>query len=134
MDIGKFFEYMKKHAPQFNEENFWSDLTNIAKVVSYKLINSRKVSRSFKEGKASPENHFEIYGLDVIMDDQCNLALTEANTQPGLDFTDPVMPNGIFNPEIVRANDITAGIVNDTITLLGLDEGQELYSPFIDLF
>jgi hypothetical protein len=68
------------------------------------------------------------------MDEHCNIALTEANTQPGLDFTDPVMPNGIFNPEIVRANDITAGIVNDTVTILGLDEGRPLFAPFIDLF
>jgi len=131
--VAKFFEHMNKHAPNFNEEKFWDDLTNIAKVVSYKLTSSRKVSKSFKQGKAYPTNHFEIYGLDIIMDEHCNLALTEANTQPGLDFTDPVMPNGIFNPEIVRANDITAGIVNDSITLLGLDEGRKLFSPFIDL-
>jgi len=63
-----------------------------------------------------------------------NLALTEANTQPGLDFTDPVMSNGVWNQETVKANDITAGIIDDTMNLLGSDSHQtKAFSPFLTL-
>jgi len=131
--ISTFFDHMNQHAPGFSEQTFWKSLTEIAKVVSLKLTSTPLVKRAFKT-KAMITNHFEIYGLDILMDDKYNLEMTEANTQPGLDDTNPVMPNGKFNAEIVKANDVTAGIINDCITLLGIDgKNKELFSPFIEL-
>lgn len=134
-----FVKYMEANEPRFSVEKFWTDLEKIARVVSFKLMNSRPVQRGLLQRKnkgwgAHTSSHFEIYGLDVLIDENLELALTEANTQPGLDFTDPVMPNGIYNPEIVKANDVTEGIVNDCLTLIGIDGSTEpLTSPFIQL-
>lgn len=126
-----FFDAMRDE-PKFSEEKFWRELTAIAKVVGQKLSTCSHVKRGLRTPYSSV-NHFEIYGLDVIMDEHCNLALTEANTQPGLDDTKPTMPNGVFNPEIVKANDITEGIINDSLTLLQVDSKRKFFSPWIRL-
>jgi len=120
--ISMFFDYMKEHDKEFNEDKFWADLTSIATTVAEKLVYSPHISRSFEKKGALVTNHFEIYGLDILMDENRNIMLTEANTQPGLDWTDPKMSDGTFNTTIVKANDITEGIVNDSITKLGLDD------------
>lgn len=131
--VQRFIDEMTQNEPKFNEDKFWSKLTEIARVVSIKLMNSSHVQRAMKRSHYSTSNHFEIYGLDIIMDDNCELALTEANTQPGLDKTNPIMSNGIHNPEIVKANDITEGIINDSLTLMGIDGKRKFQSPFIRL-
>jgi len=131
--VGKFIDVMTANEPKFSAEKFWTDVTEIARVVARKLTGNPKVDKPFATCKAFTTNHFEVYGLDIIMDEDCNLALTEANTQPGLDWTDPVLPNGVFCDETVVANAITEGIINDTVTLLGLDGRRKFYSPFIRL-
>merc|ERR1711959_196020 len=131
--IQRFIDEMTRDEPKFNEDKFWSKMTEIARVVSEKLMASSHVQRALNRSHYSTTNHFEIYGLDIIMDENCNLALTEANTQPGLDKTDPVMSNGLHNAEIVKANDITEGIVNDSLTLMGIDGKRKFHSPFIRL-
>jgi len=130
--IARFFQYMNQHEPKFSEERFWNDLLKISKVVATKLMSNKHIAKGLRHG-ASVKNHFEVYGLDLLMDEHCNLALTEANTQPGLDYSSPTLPDGSFQPEVLQANDITRGIINDTLTLLGVDEGREYYSPFLPL-
>jgi len=133
--LKKFFEAMSSE-PKFSEDKFWQELETIAKVVGEKLSTSSHVRRGLKQLKYNPQNHFEIYGLDIIMDEDCNLALTEANTQPGLDMTNTTMPNGEFNPEIIEANKVTEGIVCDTINLLGIARktSKKFFSPWVPLF
>merc|ERR1739848_963104 len=89
--INMFFDYMKKHDDAFDENKFWVDLTEIATRVAEKLVYSPHITRSFEKKGALVTNHFEIYGLDIIMDEKREIMLTEANTQPGLDWTDPIM-------------------------------------------
>jgi len=128
----RFVDYMAKECPAFSEDKFWSDLKEIAKVVATKLTTSKHVMKAIKKNNLFQPHHFEIYGLDILLDENLNLAMTEANTQPGLDDTEPMMPNGVHNEEAVRANDITHGIINDTLTLVGCHK-KELFSPFIRL-
>jgi hypothetical protein len=130
--IESFASYMAKECPEFKPEKFWSDLTEIAKVVSHKIVNSKWVQLSLRKSNFS-KNHFEIYGLDILMDENLNIAMTEANTQPGLDDTSVIMKNGEFNPEIVKANDITHGIINDTLALILDEKDHSYFSPFIPL-
>jgi len=130
--IAKFIQYMEKNEPKFSAVQFWAELEKIGKVVAQKLMSSRYVQKAFK-GKAMLHNHFEIYGLDILMDENCKLSMTEANTQPGLDFSDPQLKKGVYVEEVSKANDVTAGIINDTITLLGLDNRKRFFSPFIRL-
>merc|ERR1711924_275022 len=96
--FAKFVEHMSQHEPKFSEDKFWKDLTKIGQVVASKLTSSPKVLKGFKN-EAKLTHHFEVYGLDILMDENCELAMTEADTQPGLDWTDPVMPDGKFNEE-----------------------------------
>jgi len=136
--IKKFFEYMKQNEPRFSPDQFWHELEAIARVVARKLTTNKHVAKAFNPTArlakpARTANHFEIYGLDILMDDQCRLSMTEANTQPGLDYTDPTLPDGSFQPEVINANDITQGIIHDTITLLELDDGKEFHAPLIPL-
>lgn len=120
--IKKFFKYMSEHDSKWDTPKFWKDLTEISTVVAEKIAFSPMVSKSFNQKGAMVTNHFEIYGLDIIMDENRGLWLTEANTQPGLDFTEPIMADGAYNKTITEANDITKGIINDTMNLLGVDD------------
>jgi len=125
-----FANYMQKENPTFSVEKFWTDLAAIAKVVSKKLTDSRFVQQSFEKSNFSP-NHFEIYGLDILMDDSFNLRMAECNVTPGLDDTSPTR-YGEHREETVKANEITWGIVNDTLTLVCC-ENKKMFSPFIAL-
>jgi len=127
----RFFKYMEKNEPQFSREKLWTDVEQIARVVSRKMSRHKKVVKYNSE--SYPSSHFEIFGLDILMTEDCRIALTEANTQPGLDATDPTMPNGVYNSEADRANDITRGIILDSLILVGADTG-EYFSEFIPLF
>jgi len=131
-----FVNYMKKNEPRFDEIQFWISLEEIAKVVAKEITSSKFVVKGFEKQGAKLTNHFELYGLDVLMDENLNLALTEANTQPGLDDTDPkILPGGAIHPEVVRANDITAGVINDTLTLLGVtNDKRSFFSEMIKLW
>jgi len=130
-----FVNYMKENDSRFNEEAFWTKLKEIAKVVAKQITSSKYVVKGFEKQGAKATNHFELYGLDVLVDENLNLALTEANTQPGLDDTDPkILPGGKIHPEVVRANDITAGVINDTITRCGFADEQPYFSEMIELW
>jgi len=126
----RFATYMQNE-PKFSREKFWKDLRVIAREVANKITSSKPVQKSLSKTSFST-NHFEVYGLDILMDENCNIAMTEANTTPGLDDTDPKMKNGVFNPEAVKANDITHGIILDALSLI-LDDGRPLFSPFLPL-
>lgn len=128
----RFAKHMATECPSFSVDKFWKDLQVIATVVAEKLTSSKYVKKALKNNSFAP-NHFEIYGLDILLDENLNLAMTEANTQPGLDDTNPVMPDGQYNHEAVIANDITHGIINDALTLVGC-QNVPLYSEFIPLF
>lgn len=130
--IKKFFQYMTKTEPKFSEDKFWTDLTIIAREVGKQITSQRKVQRDLSK-KVYVSKHFEIYGLDILVDEHCNLSMTEANTQPGLDFTEPVMSNGVFNDNARQANDVTEGIINDTLTLIDADDVQSNFAPWIPL-
>jgi len=127
-----FAKYMEKECPEFNPEKFWTDLAAIAKVVSSKIVGSKWVQKSLRKSNFS-KNHFEIFGLDILMDENLNLAMTEANTQPGLDDTAEVMKDGWKNPEIKKANDITHGIINDALALVLDDKNHTYFSKLIPL-
>jgi len=130
-----FVNYMKANDSRFDEEAFWTKLKEIAKVVSKEITSSKGVVKGFEKQAAKVTNHFELYGLGVLVDENLNLALTKANTQPGLDDTDPIiLSGGKIHPEVVRANDITAGVINDTITLCGFADKQPYFSEMMKLW
>jgi len=132
--IKTFIAYMKKHEPKFSEIKFWKQCADMAKVAAEKITTSKHVAGPFEKSKLNPRNHFELLGLDILMDENCNLYVTEANTQPGLEITKPVMTDGKYNKEIDRANKVTFGIMNDLINLLGIDNFKTSNSaPFINL-
>jgi len=127
-----FAKHMETECPAFSPDKFWSDLAEIAKVVSRKIVGSKWVQRSLRKSDFS-KNHFEIFGLDILMDENLELAMTEANTQPGLDDTEEVMKDGFHNPEIIKANDITHGIINDTLALVLDRKNYKYFSQLIPL-
>jgi len=131
--MDQFFKHMlETDSKKFNVDQFWDKLTTISTIVAEKMATFPRIAKCFKN-EAKSENHFEVYGLDVLMDEHCDLSITECNTQPGLDYTNPVMPDGKFNKFIVGANIVTEGIIMDALTLLGVDEHKKYYSSFIKL-
>lgn len=125
-----FAAHMKKENPSFSTDGFWEKLTKIARVVSQKLSQSENVTECFTKGDFTA-NHFEIYGLDILMDENFDLKMAECNCTPGLDDT-KVDAYGTYREETVKANDITHGILNDSLSLV-MCEKKPFFGTFIPL-
>lgn len=131
--LRKLLDILPTYLSNFDEETFWFKLKDIATIVLEKLSSHPEVQRCAK--KTIPGCHFQLYGLDCLMDEIGDIFLTEGNTRPGMDYTDEVLPDGTKVPNVVEGNAVTRNVIHDTITLLGIDEWSESKSnlPFIAL-
>jgi hypothetical protein len=128
----QFFEYMnKEESEKFNEKKFWSQLCEMSKLVAEEICGSHYIKNSLDEMNIN--NHFQIFGLDVLMDKELELAITEANCTPGLDWTDPVLKNGVYNKSYELANVVSENVVHDTLTLIGADKIKTYRKGFFRL-
>eukprot|EP00494_Astrolonche_serrata_P006956 UN06981 len=81
--IKKFFKYMSEHDEKWDTDKFWVELTEIATVVAEKIQFAPMVSKNFDKKGCMSTNHFEIYGLDVIMDENRGLWLLKQTLSQG---------------------------------------------------
>lgn len=126
------FKYLKENHPGFRGDGgFWKKLASISKVIAKTLMAHPKVESGCKNFNET--SHFELYGLDVMLDENLNMYITEANCQPGLQWSDPQLPNGQFNQRSAEINDLIANLLNDILTKLGADEKKEYKGSWITL-
>lgn len=122
---------------KFSYERFWSEMVHLCAVTMHSIAQWKHVKRHRAENNAHPR--FENFGLDVLMDTDCNIYLMEANTEVGLNSSMAMFPddqctaplcekNGC--PECYRAgknvrarenNKVIDEVVNSTINLMQLD-------------
>jgi len=127
----EFFDYLNKNDPAWSENKFWNDLIKISKTISHKIVSNSLVKKEMKN--ANVENHYELFGLDVMMNKNFELFISEFNTQPSMDQLKETMDNGVINPHNIASNKIALGVVNDVMTKMGFDSIKKFKGTWMPL-
>jgi len=105
--------------PSFNKRLLWQEILLIA------ADTTRYIAQGvLKQHKVARDRHFEIFGLDLMLDKDMKVWMCEVNTDPGLGYPDEQVldsPNPDYQKEL-RACEET---YHDLFALLGLDAGRE---------
>jgi hypothetical protein len=115
--MNHFMEYMSKNYPSFSKHNLFQQILEIAKEFAKYIARSPSVRR---HGKLIRDRHFEMFGMDLMMDKNLKVWMCEVNNDPGLGYPDDEVlgsPNPDYKKELQACDDT----LHDMFTLLGLD-------------
>jgi len=113
-------KHLAKMYPNFDLEAFWKQIVHIsAKTVRY--IGQASSVRQY--GKLAPNRHFELLGLDLMVDKDLKIYMCEINGSPGVDYPDKLVL-GSPNPDYDKERKFCTQTFHDLMTLLGLDAGH----------
>lgn len=115
--MAQFLEYMSKNYPSFSKQKLFQQILEIAKDFTKYIARCPNVRR---HGKLIPDRHFEIFGMDLMMDKNLKVWMCEVNNDPGLGYPDDEVlgsPNPDYKKELQACDDT----LHDMFTLLGLD-------------
>lgn len=118
--VRKLEQILSRSHPRYSEEFLWGQVCQIAKeVVSY-IARAPSVCRHLP--RLRPQRHFELFGMDLMLDRDLNVSMCEVNTEPGLDYPSAKIL-GEPNPDFLKETGLSSDTWHDTLTLLGLDAG-----------
>jgi tubulin polyglutamylase TTLL9 len=122
IEITELEKYLAKTYPSYSKEQLWSQILHIGADVTKYLAKAKAVQ---KFGKDRPKDrHFEIFGLDLMLDKKLNVYMCECNAGPGMDYPDKFML-GEPNPDYHKEIRLASATWNDTMMLLGLDSKRK---------
>lgn len=111
--------YLTEHYPNFNKHMLWREILNIStETASYIARGVRRHS------KTVPDRHFEIFGMDLMLDKDLKVWMCEVNTDPGLGYPDKEVL-GEPNPDYQKELQACTETFHDLFALLGLDANRE---------
>merc|ERR1719261_1613970 len=113
--------FLADNYPSFDKRRLWHQILSIAKEYASYLANSPSVKR---HGKLVPDRHFEMFGMDLMMDKNLKVWMCEVNTDPGLAYPDEKVL-GEPNPDYNKEDKACWETHHDLLALLGLDAGRE---------
>jgi len=149
--VSRALHAIEKENPKFSYEKFWKDMIKLCANTMHSISQWKRVKTLRAQNDEHPR--FENFGLDVLMDTDCNIYLMEANTEVGLNSSMAMFPDELCeNPlcekngctkcyrrgKNVRAkenNKVIEEVVNSTINLMQLDVpySKRVASNFIPL-
>jgi hypothetical protein len=110
--------WLKKHHSQYDKQDLWEQITHIAAETVRYISRAPAVRKNLP--RLLPQGHFEILGMDLMLDNNLKVYMCEVNGDPGLDYPDKEVleePNPDFDKESSACTDTW----HDLLTLLGLD-------------
>lgn len=105
--------------PNFDKAVVWQQILDIGLETAEYI--AQAIGRRFK---VLPDRHFEIFGMDLMLDKKMKVWMCEVNTDPGLGYPDKEVL-GSPNPDYKKELTACAETLHDLFTLLGLDAGAE---------
>jgi len=115
----QLISHLSETYPSFNKTALWQQILNIAADTSRYFANG-----VHRFGKITRDRHFEIFGMDLMLDKDLKVWMCEVNTDPGLGYPDDEVlgsPNPDYQKELRACQDT----FHDLFTLLGLDAAVE---------
>lgn len=122
MRISQLEEYLEKHYAGFNRKTLWTDIATVAKRTAEYLASSKSIRPHLSE--VERERHFEVFGMDLMLDTNLKVWMCEANTDPGLTYPDEEVL-GSPNPDYTKEKNACTQVWHDLMALLGLDAGRK---------
>jgi hypothetical protein len=114
----QLMNYLEDNHPKFRKNKLWQQILNISAETA-KYIGEGIHQRT----KTVRDRHFEIFGMDLMLDKDLKVYMCEVNTDPGLGYPDEEVlgsPNPDYQKELRACEDT----FHDLFALLGLDAGQ----------
>jgi tubulin polyglutamylase TTLL2 len=108
---------LAKHHPCYSKEMLWGQVLHIAAEIVRYVARAASVR---KDGQLQTDRHFELFGMDLMLDRNLNVFMCEVNTDPGLGYPDEIIL-GEPNPDYDKESGAAFDTWHDTLTLLGLD-------------
>jgi len=115
--VKELVSHLKRTRPDFKNDLMWQQILDIAADTARYIASG--VQRRFN---VLPDRHFEIFGMDLMLDNDFKVWMCEVNTDPGLSYPDKEVlgcPNPDYNKEATACKET----FHDMFTLLGLDAG-----------
>jgi len=114
-----FMSVMKRRFPGFSEKNFWDQVSEASLGAVRAMVGSPHHSKFSK--KIPPGRFFDLYGVDLMLDENLKVWLLEANTSVGMSYDKTTYPGGFKNNMKKVVDGVTLGVLHDMISLLGVD-------------
>jgi hypothetical protein len=115
----QLISYLTENTPSFDKQDLWQQILNICADTATYL--SQGIQKNFK---IVPDRHFEVFGMDLMLDNNMKVWMCEVNTDPGLSYADKEVL-GSPNPDYQKESKACEETFHDIFTLLGLDAGRE---------
>jgi len=111
--------HLTETCPSFDKRALWQQILSIATDTASYIAKGVQ-----KHGKVARDRHFEIFGMDLMLDKDMKVWMCEVNTDPGLCYPDQKVleePNPDYQKELKACSET----FHDLFALLGLDAGRE---------
>lgn len=116
ISIVELENYLADTHPSYDKKDLWAQIIRIAADVTRYLAKARPVLKY----ACLKNRHFEIFGLDLMLDKKLNVYMCECNAGPGMDYPDKLIL-GSPNPDYRKEIRLASSTWHDVLTLLGLD-------------
>eukprot|EP00440_Ansanella_granifera_P008508 gb/GFBE01009215.1/.p1 GENE.gb/GFBE01009215.1/~~gb/GFBE01009215.1/.p1 ORF type:complete len:524 (+),score=91.49 gb/GFBE01009215.1/:1-1572(+) len=117
--IRQLVSYLRNNYPDFQKRQLWQQILQIAtdtsSYIAQAVLQQKKVVR---------DRHFEIFGMDLMLDKHLKVWMCEVNTDPGLGYPSKEVL-GSPNPDYKKELQACEETLHDMFTLLGLDAAQQ---------
>jgi len=119
--VQQLVSYLQDTVPGFSKQNLWQQILNIsadtARYIGQGILRNNP-------GKIVKDRHFELFGMDLMLDKDMKVWMCEVNTDPGLGYPDEEVL-GSPNPDYQKELNACKDTFHDIFALLGLDSAKE---------
>jgi hypothetical protein len=119
MRMRQLVSHLADTYPSFNKHTLWQQILFVAADTAHYLAKGIR-----RHSKTVPDRHFEIFGMDLMLDKDLKVWMCEVNTDPGLSYPDKEVL-GSPNPDYQKEYRACEETFHDLFALLGLDAGRE---------
>jgi len=112
--------YLEANHRSYSKEALWSQICRIAADTTRYLA---KAPAAQGNKQPRPDQHFEVFGMDLMLDKNLKVWMCETNSGPGLDYPDKKVL-GSPNPDYGKEVKACTQTIHDLFTLMGLDAGR----------